>query len=98
MTAEEEGAVPYMNFMTALKHRWRDADSLVCVGLDPESSRLGWQARHLQQTAGLASPAYERSAANCARLCHGVIPAKAGIHVAVTLVSREQASNQNGFR
>ncbi|MFD0739101.1 orotidine-5'-phosphate decarboxylase [Lysobacter koreensis] len=29
-----------MNFITALKHRWRDADSLVCVGLDPEPARF----------------------------------------------------------
>ena len=40
MTAEEEGAVPDMNFMTALKNRWRDANSLVCVGLDPEPSKF----------------------------------------------------------
>src|SRR3546814_3305743 len=25
-----------MTFVTTLKNRWRDADSLVCVGLDPE--------------------------------------------------------------
>ena len=29
-----------MDFMTALKNRWRDADSLVCVGLDPEPSKF----------------------------------------------------------
>ncbi|HVR81440.1 MAG TPA: orotidine-5'-phosphate decarboxylase [Luteimonas sp.] len=29
-----------MNFVTALKNRWRDANSLVCVGLDPEPSKF----------------------------------------------------------
>ncbi len=29
-----------MTFMQALRQRWRDADSLVCVGLDPEPSRF----------------------------------------------------------
>ncbi len=29
-----------MGFMQALKQRWNDADSLVCVGLDPEPSRF----------------------------------------------------------
>lgn len=29
-----------MNFMQALRTRWTDADSLVCVGLDPEPSRF----------------------------------------------------------
>ena len=29
-----------MNFTTSLKNRWRDADSLVCVGLDPEPSKF----------------------------------------------------------
>jgi len=29
-----------MTFMTALKSRWSDADSLVCVGLDPEPLRF----------------------------------------------------------
>ncbi len=29
-----------MNFVTALEHRWSHANSLVCVGLDPEPSRL----------------------------------------------------------
>lgn len=29
-----------MNFVTALKKRWHDANSLVCVGLDPESAKF----------------------------------------------------------
>jgi orotidine-5'-phosphate decarboxylase len=29
-----------MSFITALKNRWREADSLVCVGLDPEPARF----------------------------------------------------------
>ncbi len=29
-----------MDFMRALRQRWRDADSLVCVGLDPEPPRF----------------------------------------------------------
>jgi len=29
-----------MSFVTALKNRWRDADSLVCVGLDPEPAKF----------------------------------------------------------
>lgn len=29
-----------MNFMEALRKRWTDADTLVCVGLDPEPSRF----------------------------------------------------------
>ncbi|NZA28399.1 orotidine-5'-phosphate decarboxylase [Luteimonas sp. SJ-92] len=29
-----------MNFMQALQQRWHDADSLVCVGLDPEPARF----------------------------------------------------------
>jgi orotidine-5'-phosphate decarboxylase len=29
-----------MNFITALKTRWQQADTLVCVGLDPEPSRF----------------------------------------------------------
>ncbi len=29
-----------MDFMTSLKNRWNDANSLVCVGLDPEPSRF----------------------------------------------------------
>lgn len=29
-----------MNFVTALKHRWSHANSLVCVGLDPEPSKF----------------------------------------------------------
>ena len=29
-----------MGFMQALRQRWNDADSLVCVGLDPEPSRF----------------------------------------------------------
>lgn len=29
-----------MNFVTALRNRWRDANSLVCVGLDPEPSKF----------------------------------------------------------
>ncbi|MGY0618400.1 orotidine-5'-phosphate decarboxylase [Lysobacter sp. A378] len=29
-----------MTFMQALKHRWSDADSLVCVGLDPEPAKF----------------------------------------------------------
>lgn len=29
-----------MNFMTALRCRWQEADSLLCVGLDPEPARL----------------------------------------------------------
>src|SRR5690606_41534733 len=29
-----------MNFMEALRARWSDANSLVCVGLDPEPSRF----------------------------------------------------------
>jgi orotidine-5'-phosphate decarboxylase len=29
-----------MEFMQALRQRWHDADSLVCVGLDPEPSRF----------------------------------------------------------
>jgi len=29
-----------MSFITALKQRWKDADSLVCVGLDPEPEKF----------------------------------------------------------
>ncbi|MBU8975588.1 MULTISPECIES: orotidine-5'-phosphate decarboxylase [unclassified Lysobacter] len=29
-----------MTFMSSLKHRWSEADSLVCVGLDPEPSKF----------------------------------------------------------
>jgi len=29
-----------MNFITALKNRWHDANSLVCVGLDPEPAKF----------------------------------------------------------
>jgi orotidine-5'-phosphate decarboxylase len=29
-----------MHFITALKNRWRDANSLVCVGLDPEPAKF----------------------------------------------------------
>jgi orotidine-5'-phosphate decarboxylase len=29
-----------MNFVTALKHRWSAANSLVCVGLDPEPAKF----------------------------------------------------------
>ena len=29
-----------MNFITALKHRWSSANSLVCVGLDPEPAKF----------------------------------------------------------
>jgi len=29
-----------MNFMRALRQRWEDADSLVCVGLDPEPEKF----------------------------------------------------------
>nr|MDQ3057157.1 orotidine 5'-phosphate decarboxylase [Pseudomonadota bacterium] len=29
-----------MNFVTALKNRWSSANSLVCVGLDPEPSKF----------------------------------------------------------
>ena len=29
-----------MTFVTTLKNRWRDADSLVCVGLDPEPAKF----------------------------------------------------------
>ena len=29
-----------MNFITALKHRWSTANSLVCVGLDPEPAKF----------------------------------------------------------
>jgi orotidine-5'-phosphate decarboxylase len=29
-----------MHFVTALKNRWRDANSLVCVGLDPEPAKF----------------------------------------------------------
>ncbi len=29
-----------MSFMTSLKNRWHDADSLVCVGLDPEQAKF----------------------------------------------------------
>ena len=29
-----------MNFMQALRTRWNDADSLVCVGLDPEPAKF----------------------------------------------------------
>ncbi len=29
-----------MNFMQALKTRWNDADTMVCVGLDPDPSRF----------------------------------------------------------
>ncbi|TZF89916.1 orotidine-5'-phosphate decarboxylase [Cognatilysobacter lacus] len=29
-----------MSFMTALRHRWQTANSLVCVGLDPEPARF----------------------------------------------------------
>jgi orotidine-5'-phosphate decarboxylase len=29
-----------MNFVTALKHRWSSANSLVCVGLDPEPAQF----------------------------------------------------------
>lgn len=29
-----------MNFMRSLKHRWQTADSLVCVGLDPEPAKF----------------------------------------------------------
>jgi orotidine-5'-phosphate decarboxylase len=29
-----------MNFMSQLRHRWREADTLLCVGLDPEPEKL----------------------------------------------------------
>ena len=29
-----------MTFMQALRNRWRDADTLVCVGLDPEPAKF----------------------------------------------------------
>src|SRR5690606_39858435 len=29
-----------MEFMQALRHRWSNADSLVCVGLDPEPAKF----------------------------------------------------------
>jgi len=29
-----------MTFMSSLKHRWSEADSLVCVGLDPEPAKF----------------------------------------------------------
>jgi orotidine-5'-phosphate decarboxylase len=29
-----------MNFITALRHRWQQADTLVCVGLDPEPAKF----------------------------------------------------------
>ncbi len=34
-----------MNFMQALRTRWTDADSLVCVGLDPEPAKFPAQLR-----------------------------------------------------
>src|SRR5688572_26415849 len=36
----EAGTVGTMNFMQALRARWNDADSLVCVGLDPEPAKF----------------------------------------------------------
>lgn len=35
-----------MNFVTALQHRWRDANSLVCVGLDPEPAKFPGKFAH----------------------------------------------------
>ncbi len=35
-----------MNFLNSLKNRWKNADSLVCVGLDPEIGKL---PQHLKQ-------------------------------------------------
>jgi len=37
-----------MSFMQALRTRWQQADSLVCVGLDPEPSRFPAQFAHDQ--------------------------------------------------
>ncbi|MEZ5465788.1 MAG: orotidine-5'-phosphate decarboxylase [Lysobacteraceae bacterium] len=34
-----------MNFIDTLKKRWRDADTLLCVGLDPDPSRFPAQLR-----------------------------------------------------
>ena len=34
-----------MGFMSALRARWRDAGTLLCVGLDPDPSRFPAQLR-----------------------------------------------------
>jgi orotidine-5'-phosphate decarboxylase len=40
MTSKAHDGTIDMNFVTALKHRWSTANSLVCVGLDPEPAKF----------------------------------------------------------